>query len=245
MHDDQPKSVPREVRLDPLLAQELERLIQRGREMLISCGWNGERYAAFRPGGIEVLKFRSQSVSVVRRTFGERGGFLAELRACIEDRRAPERGYHIVEFVDVLERAFEAVHLEMVFRAAPEMLMGLDSTVEVAEALSNAGFQTDAASRAARLLEKLLVAIGESTGIEDSAAMSPDELNDRLASDQAVTEDEHRRIAACLQIARDLGGPRGACIPDGELGDMVGWIRDFTLAHRVAMSNTRRSQAGS
>ena len=108
MHADPPsdQSEGRSCRADPEALKEFEQLIQRGHEILYACGWDGQRYAAFKPGGIEVLKFRARSLGLIRRACGEESGRYGTLQVYAGQRRAAEQGYHIKEFLDVLEAAY-------------------------------------------------------------------------------------------------------------------------------------------
>ena len=243
MHADHPcrHPVPGEVNLDQSLLNELRQLIQRGREVLYSCGWNGKVYTAFKPGGIEVLKFRAQALGLMRQVFGESSRHHCVLKELAQDRSAAERGYHIKQFVDVLERAYRECQRQQFFNASVSLLAGLgDDLIELAEAVSNAGCHLEAARRAGPVLKHVLRRLGGSRGIEDAGEMSADELNDVLLKAKAYEQSVHRRIGACLQIARDVGNQRGVCIPEEELAEMVRWVRDFAAQNRLVGGRTQR-----
>ncbi len=231
----------RPIKLDQLLLNEVRQLIQRGHEILYSCGWNGRKYAAFKPGGIEVLKFRAQALGVIRQLFGEESGYHCTLQGYAEERRAAEKGYHIKEFLDVMESAYRDCLREQFFEASTSLLAAMsDDLIEMAEAMSNAGCHLPAAERAGAVLDGVLRTLGRARSLPDTEDMSDDELNDALFDMKVYEESSHLRIGACLQIARDVRGGRGACIPEEELAEMVCWVRDFAVEHRLVAAKAAR-----
>ncbi len=222
---------------DPSVLDEFQQLIQRGHEVLYSCGWNGTRYTAFKPGGIEVLKFRARTLGLIRRAFGQDHHYHLALTACVDHRDLVEKGYFVKEFLDVLEQAYREYLRDRLFNISDSLLLKLsDNLIELAEAMSNAGCYLPAASQAGEVLEELLRTMGRSRAVPHADEMSGDELNDSLFGAKAYGESTHRKISACLQIARDIVGGRGLCIHEPELAEMVQWVRDFAMLHRQAGS---------
>jgi len=240
MHDDPPsdQSEGRSCRADPEALKEFEQLIQRGHEILYACGWDGQRYAAFKPGGIEVLKFRARSLGLIRRACGDESRHYRTLQVYGGERRAAEKGYHIKEFLDVLEAAYRECLREQAFFGDPEALLAEagEDVIELAEALANAGCLMEAARRAGAVLAGILRRLGRAHGIAGSEERSPGELNDALHEAGILDESAHRRAGACLQIEHDVQGPQAWRVPEQELIEMVRWVREFALLHRFAGS---------
>jgi hypothetical protein len=235
------RSEPRADAFDPEALREFEQLIQRGHEILYACGWDGQRYAAFKPGGIEVLKFRARSLGLIRRVCGEESGHYGALQVYAGERRAAERGYHIKEFLDVLEAAYREYLRQRAFASEPDALLvevGRD-VIELAEALANAGCLIEAGRHAGAVLVGVLRRLGRANGIDGAGERSPAELNDALREGGVLDDAAHRRLGACLQLERDVCGPDAARIPDEELAEMVRWVRDFVLRHRSVGSRAR------
>lgn len=228
------RSEPRAPGFDPETLREFEQLIQRGHEILYACGWDGQRYAAFKPGGIEVLKFRARSLGLIRRACGENSEHYGTLQVYAGQRRAAEQGYHIKEFLDVLEAAYREYLRQRAFAGELDPLLvevGQD-VIELAETLANAGCMVEAGRHAGTVLVGVLRRLGRAHGIDRAEERSPAELTDALREAGVLDEAAHRRLAACLQLEHDARGSDAARIPDEELADMVRWVRDFALRHR-------------
>lgn len=212
--------------------RELEQLLLRGSEILAVCGWNGSGWDAFRPGGIWVLKFRASALAFVERSCGTASPEARAMRARVDDARAIDRGYHVPEIVEALRMLYDAQCRDRVFHAAPALLFAAHGDlVELAETLANAGEVQAAARGAGVVLQKMLGRIAKTEGIEDA---EPDVLADALFAAKRFDASTHLRIGACLQIARDLSGPRCASIPDAELQEMVRWVSEATRRFRWA-----------
>jgi hypothetical protein len=225
-----------------LLADEFRRLIQGGREILFACGWDGRRYAGFRPGGVEVLKFCRRAEALVRRTFGEDHRYHRDLAKLAAHPQAARSGFYVHEYVHVLERALADQQRDDVFHASTMMFDSLaGDCIEVAEALLNAGCHVSATKRAGVVLEQTIRRIGRSHGV-DVDALAPHELNDALLERRICDDATHRRIGACLQIARDMRQSRQPAIPNVELDEMVRWVRAFALQHRMPPSDAEHSR---
>jgi hypothetical protein len=216
------------------MLRELEQLIQRGHEILYACGWNGQCYAAYKPGGIEVLKFRARSLGLVRRACGDESVHYRKLERYAAERHAAEKGYHIREFLDVLEAVYRDGQRQRTFGFEPDPLLveaGAD-VIELAEALANAGCLREACGHAGTVLERMMRRLGRAHGIADAEEASASMVASTLRDLGVLDEAAHRRLCACLQLAHDARGPNAARIPDGEMSDMVQWVRDFALRHR-------------
>ncbi len=214
---------------------DLERLILRGREILAVCGWNGEGYDAFRPGGIWVLKFRSQSLASVAQIFGTESRVHESIHDWIEDPRSVDRGYYLPEIVATLQTAYARLCRERLFRAAPALIASFgEDVIEVAETLVNAGDLIGGADRAGDILQRLLGRLSRQHFGDSETTPAPEEIADRLHEAGILNATEHLRAGACLQISRDLHGERAALIPLGELRDMVHWISVQTRRFRTS-----------
>jgi hypothetical protein len=224
------------------LGDEFVRLIQCGREILFACGWNGHRYAGFRPGGVEVLKFCRRTEALIKRTLGAEHPHHRRLVGLAADPRAARKGFYVHEYVRILERALADHQRDGVFHAPEMMFESLaGDCIEVAEALLNAGCHIAAARRAGIVLEQTIRRIGQTRGVEVDA-FSADELNDVLRDRRAYDDTTHRRIGACLQITRDMRQSLRVPLPDAELDEMVHWVRAFAVEHRLLSSDTEHSR---
>jgi hypothetical protein len=217
------------------MLREFEQLIQRGHEILYACGWDGHGYAAFKPGGIEVLKFRARALGLVRRACGDDGVHYGKLQQYAAERNAAEKGYHIREFLEVLEAAYRQGLRHRAFTLDPEPLL-MDAgagLIELAEALANAGCLLEACRHAGAVLAGMLRRLGRAQGIPRAEEQPLAALIAALCESGALDDMAHRRISACLQLAHDAQGTEAGRIPEGELAEMVQWVRDFTLRHRL------------
>jgi hypothetical protein len=220
--------------LDTDTLRELEQLIQRGHEILYACGWDGRSYGAFKPGGIEVLKFRARSLGLVRRACGDESIHYRKLERYAAERHAAEKGYHIREFLDVLEAVYRQGQRQRTFGLEPDPLLietGAD-VIELAEALANAGCLVEACRHAGTVLARLLRRFARAHGVADVDERPLPELAAALRETGVVDDAAHRRLSACLQLSHDVWGPDAVRIPEGELSEMVQWVRDFALRHR-------------
>lgn len=235
MPDQSPTDHPPAPGFDPELLREFEQLIQRGHEILYACGWDGRCYAAFKPGGIEVLKFRARSLGLVRRACGDDSVHYAKLQEYAGERNAAEKGYHIREFLAVLEGAYRQGLRERAFALDPEPLLieaGTD-LIELAEALANAGCLLEACRHAGAVLECMLRKLGRAHDLSRAEDTPLPELVAALGEAGVLDDAVRRRLSACVQLARDARGPDAGRIPEGELAEMVQWVRDFALRHRL------------
>lgn len=213
--------------------RELEELIQRGREILAVCGWNGRCYDAFRPGGIWVLKFRSRAHAALERLFGRGSAPEQAVHGWLEDPRAVDRGYYVPEILGALQDSYAGLCRERLFSAAPALLAAIaDDVVEVAETLANAGDLVGGASRAAGIMRRQLGGLARRHLGPAEEVPSPPEIADALLERGIIDPSDHLKIGAYLQIARDLHGDRAAAIPDGELREMVRWVSELTRRFR-------------
>ncbi|UCD73982.1 MAG: hypothetical protein JSV91_09335 [Phycisphaerales bacterium] len=220
------------MKIDSTMLDEFVRLTRRGHELLHICGWDGRKYTAFKPAGLECMKFRAQALSLIRSVFGSDSSYHRYLQKLAEDGNAREKGYHLHEFLQVLEQAYRDIQREEVFESSDELLAALDDDlIEVAEALVNAGFHVPAAQRAGLLLERTIRSLARGRGIADSESRPVDQLNDSLQAMGAYETEDHRHIGACAQIRRDAEGPESHRINAEDVMDMVIWIGRFIRKH--------------
>jgi hypothetical protein len=191
---------------------------------------------------VEVLKFCRRAEALVRRAFGEEHEYHHELTKLAADRHAARHGFYVHMYVNVLERGLADQLRDDVFHASEMMFDSLaGDCIEVAEALLNAGCHVSAAKRAGVVLEQTLRRIGRSEGL-DVDALTSDELNDALLERRICVDATHRRIGACLQIARDMRQSDQPSIPDAELDEMVRWVRAFATQHRLLPADAEHSR---
>ena len=220
------------MKIDSTMLDEFVRLIRRGHELMHICGWDGRKYNAFRPAGLECMKFRAQALSLIRVVCGSQSNYYLRLQKLAEDEHAREQGYHLHEFLQVLERAHGDVRREEVFTAPDELLAALDDDfIEAAEAMLNAGCHVPAARRAGALLESALRRLARERGLTDAESQPIDQLNDTLQAMGAYEVDDHRRIGAYAQIRRDAEGIESHRINAEDVQEMVLWIGRFVYQH--------------
>jgi hypothetical protein len=215
---------------DLRVLHEFDRLIQIGRDILISAGWDGRQYAAFKPGGSQCSRLRHDTLTLLKSIWGERCECYRRLHALVHAADANTNGYHMAETVAILESAFTVYSREFLFDRS-ELATEVDlECIELAEALLNAGFHVPAAQRAGAILGR---ALGDlHAGLRPDATMTkPDAdlrtTNDDLLHDNVYDAATHRRIAAMLQIRLDASGPRAERLHREDIADMIEWLRGF------------------
>lgn len=218
--------------IDATTLDEFARLTTRGHELLHICGWDGRKYTAFKPAGLECMKFRAQALALIRAVFGTENEYHRRLQTLAEDSAASEKGYHLHEFLAVLETAHQQIQRQGVFDVPEDLLVALDfEIIELAEAMVNAGCHIPAAQRAGYLLDRSLRSMAHDRGVVDAESQPIDHLNDTLHIAGVYDPDVHRRIGAFAQIARDADGSDAHRINAEDVREMVLWIGRFLRKH--------------
>lgn len=203
-------------------------LLLRAQSILATCGWNGERYTAFRPGGIEVLKLRSESMELIRRIFGESSPFTERMAAFLDEPNPVRHGYHVKPIADLLAQAYGRFSRDEVFRLADQIDIAFEaSRPEHIEAMLNAGALPLAAHHAGKLLREELHRRAARDLPQTEGELDPRVAIDALLGLGRLDQATHRRLAAVLQVTADALSPRGRAIHEDELRDSARFILDW------------------
>jgi hypothetical protein len=219
---------------DPaVILQEFDRLANRGHEILHVCGWDGKRFTAFKPVGLECLKFRTQVMAITRRTFGEDSDLYTAMRTIADGEQDATAAVNLNQYLTILERARERLQHDMFFDP-DAVIAGLlhEELIELAEVFIHAGCHLHAAQRTGGVLEHTLRDLAERHGVEAAQAVPVDQLIDTLAAMKTISDREVLRIGAIRQMARDAAGDQAPHIHPDDVEDIVTWVRQFQLDHR-------------
>src|SRR5262245_48566850 len=74
-----------------------ERLIQAGRDILLSAGWDGRRFKSFKPGGSQCVRLRNEALALLKELWTEQGEPYRRLEALLQSPGVSANGSGMVE----------------------------------------------------------------------------------------------------------------------------------------------------
>jgi hypothetical protein len=217
------------VNTQELITQQFTRLLDEGRKILQSSGWDGDKFRKKHPSEMEYFRFRTEALNLIRRSCGEDSDHYKELRRLLESASASINSFYLSHCFGVLEAAqkdFDAGLLfDMRSLIAAELLGDL---TEQAETLLAAGYHVAAASLAGAVLEDVLRKLCDKHHLPLPESTKLDRLNSDLARASVYDKLVQKRITAIADIRNnaDHGHPDKFSKVDVE--DMVKWVRSFS-----------------
>lgn len=212
-----------------LITQQFTRLVDEGRKILQSSGWDGDKFRQKHPSEMEYFRFRTEALNLIRRSCGEDSDHYKELRRLLESANASMNSFYFSHCFGVLEAAQKDFDAGLLFdmRAliAAELLGDL---TEQAETLLTAGYHVAAASLAGAVLEDVLRKLCDKHHLPLPESTKLDRLNADLARASVYDKLVQKRITAIADIRNnaDHGHPDKFSKVDVE--DMVKWVRSFS-----------------
>ena len=211
-----------------LIKQCYIRLIEEGRQILQRGGWDGKNFDRHPPDN-EYVRFRMESMNLVRRSCGEDSDHYREFKRMAEDRHTCTNPHYFIYYFGVLEAAqrdFEGGLLfDMRSLISAEVL---GDFIEQAETLLAAGYYHPAASLVGAILEDTLRKLCERHNIEVPSSTKIDRLNADLAKSAVYDKLVQKRITALADIRNNADHGHFDKFTDFDVEDMVKWVRRFS-----------------
>ena len=96
------------------IKEKFKRLLAEGNKVFQECGWNGENWNRF-PSPIDYLRFRTESLNLIKRTCGEESEHYQQLRRLAEGKNTSGNSFYYHQCYGVLEAAYRDFSEDFLF----------------------------------------------------------------------------------------------------------------------------------
>jgi hypothetical protein len=197
-----------------------------GNEEIRRSGWNGRSYRNGNPDDLFYIRFRTESLNLIRRACGEDSDHYIQLRSLTE--REPKNSYYLKDCYAILEAGkndFEGGWLFDLKALVAAELLG--DFIDQADALFQNGYIHPAASLVGAVLEDTLRKLCNSNGIEIPDKTKIDSLNSNLARAGVYDKLIQKRITALADIRNNADHGHFDKYISEDVEDMIKWVRRF------------------
>lgn len=214
------------------IKEKFEKLLAEGKKVFQECGWDGENWPRW-PSDIDYLRFRTESLNLVKRTCGEESEHYQQLRRLAEDKDTS--GYNSAYYhqcYGVLEAAYCDFLEDFLFDIRAMVRADLlGSFIEQAETLLNEGYYVPAASLAGAILEDTLRKMCDHRNILYPERTRIDALNTLLSKAGTYNKLTQKEITAKADIRNNADHGKFDQFTVSDVKDMVKWIQRFASEH--------------
>ncbi len=214
------------------ILEKFRQLVEEGRNILLSLGWNGHQFKSSFPKHEDYLRFRTEALNLIARACGKDSDHYQELRRLAESKESATNSYHFPECLGVVEAAlrdFEGGFLFDLRSLVAAELLG--DFLEQTEYLLSKGYHNPAASLAGAVLEDTLRKLCQKHGLPCPAKTKIDRLNMDLAKAQVYNLLTQKRITAFADIRNNADHGRFDEFNGEDDEDMVKSIGRFAADH--------------
>lgn len=213
------------------IKEKFEKLLTEGKKVFQECGWDGREWHRF-PSGVDYLRFRTESLNLIKRTCGEESAHYQQLRRLAEGERTSGNSYYYHQCYGVLEAAYRDFSEDFLFDIRAMVRADLlGSFIEQAETLLNEGYYVPAASLAGAVLEDTLRKMCDQRNITYPQKTKIEALNTCLAKDGAYNTLKQKEITAKADIRNNADHGNFDQFTKADVKDMVNWIQRFAGEH--------------
>ncbi len=209
------------------IKEKFERLLEEGKKVFQECGWDGKKWYRF-PSDVDYLRFRTESLNLIKRTCGEESEHYQQLRRLAEGKDTSGNSYYYHQCYGVLEAAYRDFSEDFLFDIRAMVRADLlGSFIEQAEILLNEGYYVSAASLAGAVLEDTLRKMCDQQNISYPEKTKIDVLNTCLAKAGVYNKLTQKEITAKADIRNNADHGKFDQFTESDVKDMVIWVRRF------------------
>lgn len=213
------------------IKEKFERLLAEGKKVFQECGWTGENWNKW-PSPIDYLRFRTESLNLIKRTCGEESEHYQQLRRLAEGKNTSGNSVYYHQCYGVLEAAYRDFSEDFLFDMRAMVRADLlGSFIEQAETLLNEGYYVPAASLTGAVLEDTLRKMCEQQNISYPKKTKIDVLNILLAKAGVYNKLTQKEITAKADIRNNADHGKFNQFTESNVKDMVIWVQKFTSEH--------------
>jgi hypothetical protein len=213
------------------IKEKFEKLLAEGKKTFQECGWDGKEWRKF-PSHVDYLRFRTESLNLIKRTCGEESEHYQQLRRLAEDKRTSGNPFYYHQCYGVLEAAYSDFSEDFLFDIRAMVRADLlGSFIEQAEALLNEGYYVPAASLAGAVLEDTLRKVCDQQNIAYPEKTKIDTLNTLLAKAGAYNKLIQKEITAKADVRNNADHGKFDQFTESDVKDMVKWVQRFASEH--------------
>jgi hypothetical protein len=206
---------------DEKIRGKFDSLLQRGDQILRSCGYHGNGYRTF-PSGDDFHQFRTEVENLIGKICGFESAHARSLK------QIPDGLYNFANIYGVLKAAYQdyedgfLVELKRLVRADL-----LDDFLSQSEMLLDQGYHIAAASLAGAVLEDTLRKLCDINSISYPAKTKIDNLNVELAKKNIYDKLIQKEITAKADLRNNADHGKFTDVREADVNDMVRWVRRF------------------
>lgn len=212
--------------------EKVEGLLAEGKEVLDRAGWDGNRFMDDLPSDNDYVRFRTESLNIIRRACGEESDHYREMTRLAQHEYSQFSSHYFPQCYAVLEAAYRDFSGGFLFdlRALVQADI-LGDFLEQAETLLDGGYHVPAASLAGAVLEDTLRKMCDRRGVTYPERTNIDSLNAELARDGAYNRLIQKEITAKADIRNNADHAKFDQFGKEDVAEMVKWVRRFASEH--------------
>ena len=215
--------------VDQKIAEKFKALLAEGKAILQGAGWDGHEYHHKHPDDVSYVRFRTESLNLIKRACGESSDHYKELKRLAEDKHTALNSFYFKECYGAVEAASRDYEGGMLFEIRSMVTAEvLDDFLEQAEHLFSQGFHVPAASLAGAVLEDALRKLSEAKGIPVPDKTSIDKLSTELAKAGVYDKLVLKRIIGIADIRNNADHGHFDKFKKEDVEDMLKWVRRFS-----------------
>lgn len=209
------------------IKEKFEKLLAEGKKVFQECGWDGENWYRI-PSGVDYLRFRTESLNLIKRTCGEESEHYQQMRRLAEGKNTSSNSLYYHQCYGVLEAAYRDFSEDFLFDIRTMVRADLlGSFIEQAEILLNEGYYVPAASLTGAVLEDTLRKMCDQRNISYPEKTKIDVLNTLLAKAGAYKKLIQKEITAKADIRNNADHGKFDQFTEPDVKDMVIWVQRF------------------
>lgn len=216
--------------LDEKLRERFKTLIAEAQRELKECNWLGQDSRT--PDIVAHMRFRTETMNLVRKACGEKSDHYRELRALAESQVTALNPHYYPNTLGVLQAAQRDYEAGLVFDVrslvAAEVFGDL---MEQAEQLLKSNYVAPAASLTGAILEDALRKLAAKLNISIPEHTALDRLNADLAKSGAYSKLIQKNITAYTDVRNNADHGHFDKFERADVEAMVVWVRRFLAEH--------------
>jgi len=217
--------------LEEKVKEKFERLLLEGKRVFEECCWDGKEWGKF-PSDVDYLRFRTESLNLIKRACGEESEHYQQLRRLAEDKNTSVYSSYYHQCYGVLEAAYRDFSEGFLFDLRAMVRADLlGSFIEQAEALLDEGYYVPAASLVGAVLEDTLRRICDQQNVSYPEKPNINALNTLLAKVTVYNKLTQKEITAKADIRNNADHGKFNQFTESDVKDMVKWVQRFASEH--------------
>jgi hypothetical protein len=212
--------------------KKFESLLSEGKQVFQRYGWTGDGWRKFPPHN-EYLRFRTESLNLIKKVCGEDSEHYQQLRRIAEDKTTANNSFYFNLCYGVVEAAYRDFTDDFLFDMRAMLQADLlGDFIEQAEILLKEGYFVPAASLTGAVLEDTLRKMcDQRPNISYPEKTNINMLNDLLAKDGVYNKLTQKEITAKADIRNNADHGNFDQFNGSDVKDMIVWVKRFASDH--------------